>query len=152
MLGGRAGVISGVVSSRGGHKSQQNPDHGSVCGVSAHLKVAALGVKGTRICISGFQRVPALAVNTNGVVGRVEAGAGRHEPQGSANPRRRLLGKDGSKGKAVGGSGVDQEGGGEKESTGGRHVANGGVKESWGGGGAGWWGGLGVVVSIMLES
>lgn len=74
MLGGGAGVKSGVVSSHGGHKSQQNPDHGSVCGVGAHLKVAALGVKGTRICIQVSSVCWAPAVNTNGNVGRLELG------------------------------------------------------------------------------
>lgn len=32
----------------------------------------------------------------------------RHEPQGSANPRRRLLGKDGCKGKDVGSTKKEQ--------------------------------------------
>lgn len=96
----------------------------------------------------------ALAVNTNGVVGRLEAGAVRHEPQGSANPHRRLLGKDGSKGKDVGGRGVDQEGAGRKRTN--RWMTYGcwwGVGElgRWGSGAA-VGGGLGVVVSIMLES
>lgn len=49
MLGGGTSVVSSVVSSHWWHKSKQNPYHSSVCGIGAHLKVAALGFNKTKL-------------------------------------------------------------------------------------------------------